>query len=209
MSSLVRERSPLLAEALGLIGHTAIRTRGTVGGSIAHADPAAELPAAVLALDAAMVCRGPDGERVTSAREFFVDYLTTALESHEVLTEIRLPPWTERSGWSFMEVSRRHGDFAMVGVACTVHVDTNGRFDDARLVLVGVGPTPHESVVGRHALIDREPSEALFLEVQRIVSADAELRPEGDIHASATYRREVAGVLAKRALRVAVARASS
>jgi aerobic carbon-monoxide dehydrogenase medium subunit len=208
-SPLCRERAPLLHEATGYIGHAAIRTRGTVGGSIAHADPAAELPAVAVALGAELVVRGHDGERTLRPEEFFVTYLTTALAPSELLIEIRLPAWPSGAGWCFMEISRRHGDFALVGVACVVEMDAEGRCSDARLVLTGVGGTPHVSVVGQDALRGERPSEELFQQVQAVVSADPSLEPDADVHASSLYRKEVAGVMAKRALRVAFERAAA
>ncbi|MBI3964102.1 MAG: FAD binding domain-containing protein, partial [Chloroflexi bacterium] len=125
-SDLVRARNPLLAEAIPFIGHTAIRNRGTVGGSIAHADPASELPAVAAALDAEMVIRGPEGERVATPDEFFLGYLTTAIEPTEILTEVRFPAWPAGAGWCFLELSRRHGDFAIVGLGVMVVMGSNG-----------------------------------------------------------------------------------
>src|SRR5581483_10431419 len=120
----------------------AIRSRGTVGGSVAHADPAAELPAVVAALEGTLVARGPAGERTIAARDFFVSYLTTALAPDELLTEIRLPVAPARTGAAFVEVSRRHGDFALVAAAAQVTLDANGACARAALALGGVGPTP-------------------------------------------------------------------
>ena len=208
-SELCRQRAPLLHEAIGFIGHVAIRTRGTIGGSIAHADPAGELPAVITALDAELIVRGPDGERTVRPDEFFLTYLTTALAPEELLTEVRLPPWPAGAGWSFMEISRRHGDFALVGIACVVRIDADGRCSDARLVLTGVGGVPYVSQVGQEALLGEQPSQALFERVQEVVSTDPGLEPEGDIHASAIYRKEVAGVMAKRALKVAFERVTA
>jgi aerobic carbon-monoxide dehydrogenase medium subunit len=206
-SALCRQRAPLLQEALGYVGHMAIRARGTVGGSVAHADPAGELPAVVTALDAELVVRGPGGQRIARPEEFFLTYLTTSLGPDEMLTEVRLPPWQVGTGWSFMEISRRHGDYALVGVACVVQVDGEGRCSDGRLVFTGVGGVPFVSTVGQDALRGERPSETLFEHVQQVVSADEALEPDSDIHASALYRKEVAGVMAKRALRVAFERA--
>lgn len=207
-SARCRERAPLLHEAIGFIGHAAIRSRGTVGGVIAHADPAAELPAVVLALGADMVVKGPQGKRTIAARDFFQGYLTTSLAADEILTEIRIPPWPEQSGWSFTEISRRHGDFAIVGVACVVEADANNVCTGARLVLTGVGGTPYVSEVGTQFLFGKALEDEVLDEAQHVVSGDPDLQPEADIHASALYRKEVAGVMAKRALRSARARLS-
>ena len=207
-SAPLRKRAPLLHEAVGYIGHIAIRTRGTIGGSIAHADPAGELPAVITALDGELVVRGPGGERTIRADEFFLTYLTTQLGPDELLTEVRLPPWPDAAGWSFMEVSRRHGDYALVGVACVVQVD-GGVCSDARLVFTGVGGTPYVSVVGQDAARGERPDDALYRRVEEAVSSDPGLEPEADIHASALYRKEVAGVMAKRALARAFERATA
>ena len=206
-SELCRTRAPLLQEAIGYVGHMAIRARGTIGGTVAHADPAAELPAVVTALDAELVVRGPAGERVIRPDELYLTYLTTTLAPEEMLIEVRLPAWPEGAGWSFMEVSRRHGDYALVGVACVLQLDGEGRCSDARLVFTGVGGTPYVSHVGQQALLGEQPSQALFERVQELVSADEGLEPESDLHASALYRKEVAGVMAKRALKAAYERA--
>ena len=208
-SELCRARAPLLHEALGYVGHIAIRTRGTVGGSVAHADPAGELPAVVTALGAELVVRGTREERVIRPEEFFLTYLTTTLGPDELLVEVRLPPWPAGAGWSFMEVSRRHGDFALVGVACVLELDAAGLCSNARLVFTGVGGTPYVSEVGQAALRGERPGQTLFEHVQAVVSADDGLEPESDIHASALYRKEVAGVLAKRALKAAFERVTN
>jgi aerobic carbon-monoxide dehydrogenase medium subunit len=202
-SDLVRQRAPLLHEAIGYIGHAAIRSRGTVGGSVAHADPAAELPAVVTALDAQLVVQGPAGTRVVSAADFFVTYLTTSLAGDEILTEVRLPPWPVGAGWCFKEISRRHGDFAIVGVACVLQADRDGVCTDARLVLTGVGGTPYVSTVGQQVLLGAKLSDELFVRVEEAIANDDALEPDSDIHASAIYRKEVGGVMAKRALRIA------
>lgn len=206
-STLCRDQAPLLQEAIGYIGHLAIRARGTIGGSIAHADPAGELPAVATALGAEVVVRGPAGERIVRPDALFVTYLTTTLGPDEIVTEVRLPPWPEGAGWSFMEVSRRHGDYALVGVACVLQLD-NGVCSDAQLVFTGVGGTPYVSAVGQDTLRGERPGPALFEQVERAVASDPDLQPDADIHASATYRKEVAGVMAKRALNVAFERAT-
>src|SRR5215467_11347665 len=183
-SDLVRERAPLVAQALHQIGHRAIRNRGTIGGSLAHADPAAELPAAALALAAELVVRSTRGERAIPADDFFRSYLTTALEPDELLVEVRLP--AVNGGSSFQEVARRHGDFALVGRAIR----------DVRLVLMGVGPTPVRAAGAEAMLRNVQPGEAAFAEAAE--AAVAGLEPTSDIHATADYRRRVAGVLARR-----------
>jgi aerobic carbon-monoxide dehydrogenase medium subunit len=203
-SPLVQERCPLLADALPQIGHPQIRNRGTVGGSLAHADPAAELPAVVAALDGELVVRSARGERRLAAERFFVGYLTTAAEPDELVVEARLPVAPPRTGTAFLEVSRRHGDFALVGVAVTVTVDDGGVCTRCAIALTGVGPTP---VVARDAarpLVGVKPAAEAFDEVARRVAAP--LHPDGDLHASSDYRKHLAGVLTRRALARAVAR---
>jgi len=204
-SSVVAACCPLLAETIALIGHPAIRSRGTIGGSLAHADPAAELPAAVLALDGRITLTGPRGARTLDARSFFVGALTTALAADEVLTEIAVPALPPATGTCFLEVARRHGDFALAGVAAIVAVESDGTCGRVRLALCGVGQTPIRGEPAEALLEGRRPDDDLFAEIQRRVSES--LRPDGDLHASADYRREVAGVLARRALALAWTRA--
>jgi carbon-monoxide dehydrogenase medium subunit len=202
---LVAEGWPLLAEATRYIGHAQIRNRGTVGGSLAHADPAAELPAVMAALDAELVIQGRDSARTVRSEEFFLSYLTTALTPDELLVETRVPALPPRTGWAFVEVSRRHGDFALVGVAALLTVDAGGTIGAARLAFTGAAPTPLRAARAEALLVGERPAEPLFREAGLVASAD--LEPEDDLHASADYRREVGGVLARRALVQAAARA--
>jgi carbon-monoxide dehydrogenase medium subunit len=204
-SALVKSRQPLLHAATLLIAHPQIRTRGTVGGSMAQADPAAEYPAVALALGAEFRIVGPGGERRASADDFFVTYLTTALEENEVLTEVRLPVLPERTGWSVQEVARRHGDFAMVGAAITLTVEGD-RCSDARIVLFGVGPTPLRARAAEQVVIGATPGDSLFVEAGKQAS-DALDDPLSDVHASAEYRRHLAQVLTRRGLAEAAGRA--
>ena len=204
MSPLARERCPLMADAMPQIGHVQIRNRGTVGGSLAHADPAGELPAVVAALDGELVLRSRRGERRLTPAQFFVGYLTTAVEPDELLVEARVPVTPPRSGAAFMEVSRRHGDFALVGVAATLTLDDAGVCTACSLAVTGVGPTP---VVPREAaasLVGVKPSAEAFDNVARRVAAG--LTPDSDLHASGDYRKHLAGVLTRRALARAAAR---
>lgn len=200
----VAARAPLVAEALRHIGHPQIRSRGTVGGSLAHADPAAELPAAAVALDAQLVLASTRGERVVGAGEFFTGYLSTALEPDELLVEIRIPRQEREVRWAFGEVARRHGDFALAGVAVVLRLDGDRRCQDARIVFTGVGPGPVripevEACLRGRRLTDEAVDEAARLAADR-------LEPPDDIHASAAYRRHVAGVLAARGIRQALER---
>jgi CO/xanthine dehydrogenase FAD-binding subunit len=193
---------PLLHEATRHVGHVQIRNRGTVGGSLAHAYPCAELPVAMGALDASFKLRGQETERVMQAQDFFVDALSTLLEPGELLVEILVPKTPPRTGSAFQEISRRHGDFALAAVAATVTLRSDGTIDIANLVFTGA--KPHRSLKTA-MLIGTKPDAASFNDVAS--AAAAELDPESDIHASAEYRKEVSKVLARRALAQAAARA--
>jgi len=205
-SGVVKTRQPLLHAATLLIAHPQIRNRGTVGGSMAQADPAAEYPAVALALDAEMRAMGPDGERTIKADDFFVSYLTTALEPVEVLTEVRFPVLSDGTGWAFQEISRRHGDFAMAGAAVTLSVERSGRCREARIVLFGVGSTPIRSRGAEQMLVGEALGETLLETAGRKAGEDL-AEPLSDVHASADFRRHLAEVLTRRALGEALARA--
>ena len=204
-SALVKSRQPLLHGATLWIAHPQIRNRGTVGGSMAHADPAAEYPAVALALGAEFRAVGPGGERTVPAEDFFVTYLTTALDENEVLTEVRVPALAERTGWSIQEVARRHGDFAMVGAAITLTLGGAGRCSDARIVLFGVGPTPLRARGAEQVVVGEAPDEAVFAEAGRKANEELD-EPLSDVHASADYRRHLAQVLTRRGLAEAASR---
>lgn len=206
LSPLVTETCPMLAEAVPLIGHFQIRNRGTIVGSLAHADPAAELGAVAVALGAELRINGPAGDRIVPAREFFVSYLTTALAPNELLVEARFPAARPRTAYAFTEFARRHGDFALVGVAAVLEQDQARRCTDVRLAFTGVGPVPLLFTDEKGQL----RGELLTLEAMRGFAKEiaAKLAPESDIHASAEYRRELAAVLAERALGTAAARSA-
>ncbi|HUW14326.1 MAG TPA: xanthine dehydrogenase family protein subunit M [Anaerolineae bacterium] len=204
---LISERSPLLHETIPNIAYPQIRSRGTLGGSIAHADPAAELAAVSLVLNARFRLRSQSAERWVPAGEFFVGLFMTVLEPEELLVEIALPPMPERSGWSFMEVTRRHHDFAMAGIAAMVTLDDAGRCSEARIAFLSVGDGPVDARQASAALEGQEVTEEAILSAAEI-AASADVDPGNDIHASAEYRRHLARVLAVRALTQAVQRAS-
>jgi len=204
-SELVRTRQQLFLEATRLIGHPQIRNRGTVGGSMAHADPAAEYPAAALVLGAKLRVVGDGGERSIDAADFFVSTLTTALEPFEILTEVRVPVLAPGTGWSMLEVSRRHGDFAMAGAALTLRLD-GGRIASARIVLFGVGPIPVRARAAEEILAGEKPAAAIYTRAAAQACASVS-EPLSDLHASAEYRLHLAGVLVERALAEAVVRA--
>lgn len=203
-SPAVETGVPLLHEALGHVAHREIRNAGTVCGSAAHADSAAEIPAVCLALDAEMVAASTRGTRVIPARDFYVSYLETALEPDELLTAIRLPVQAPGTGASFLEVAPRRGDYALAGVAASVTA-TNGLVQSASIAFLGVGPTPIRAEAAEQLLRDATPSDELLSETAR--RASEELEPADDVHASADYRREAARVLAWRALGIALDRA--
>jgi CO/xanthine dehydrogenase FAD-binding subunit len=204
LSALVTATCPLLAEALPFIGHFQIRNRGTVVGSLAHADPAAELGAVALALGAELRIQSTRGTRTVPAEQFFVSYLTTAVAPDELLVEARFPAARPRTGYAFAEFARRHGDFALVGVAAIVEQDPARRCAEVRLAFTGVGPVPI-LCTDEQGVLCGEPftSQAMNAFAER---AAASFEAEPDIHASAEYRRELAGVLAERALQSAAAR---
>jgi aerobic carbon-monoxide dehydrogenase medium subunit len=204
-SDVVIAEAPMLASALRLVGHTAIRNRGTVGGSIAHADPAAEMPAVLTALDGQVVVRSTRGERTIDADTFIQGFLTTDLEADELVTAIRLPPWPASTGWAFDEFSRRNGDFAIVGVATMISLAPDGRVGRARLVFSGVGGTPMRAVDAETAMVGETPSPALWAAAAD--QAAAALDPPADLHGSPAYRRQLARVLAARSLQQAYERA--
>ena len=204
-SDVVRTANPLLAHAVRFIGHSAIRNRGTVGGSIAHADPAAELPAILLALDGEVEARSTRGTRTIPAPAFFEGFLTTSLEPDELLTAVRVPALLAGTGWSFQEFSRRSGDFAIVGVAATVRLDGNGKVADARLAFSGVDQVPVRATTAESVLTGATPSDDLWKSAAH--AAASPLEPASDIHGSAAYRKHLAAVLAERALREAHDRA--
>jgi len=194
--------APLVSEALPHVGHTAIRTRGTVCGSIAHADPAAELPAVALATDAIMVAESSDGVRHIRASDFFEGYLQTALRPDELLTEVRFPRWPDNTGAAVSEVSRRHGDFAMMGVACMISVADG--ITAAALSFFGADSVPIRATEAEQSLVARPPDRAAFNDAAEIVMST--LQPGADLHASAAHRRHLAGVVTRRALAEASSR---
>lgn len=192
------ERLPLLAAALKHVGHVAIRNRGTVVGSVAHADPASELPALLLCLDGEVVARGPRGERVIPGAALYRAPLTTSLAADELVTEARFTLPRPEAGWGFAEVARRHGDFALVGAAALLWLDGGGRVAGVRLAFFGVGGTPARGAAAETALTGQTPTAERIRDAAR--AAAATLESEGDIHASARYRQDVAAVLAERVL---------
>lgn len=204
--SRVAETAPLLHEAVPLIAHPQIRNRGTVGGSLAHADPAAELPAVAVAARARFKLQSAADERWVPAPEFFTGLFATALEPDEILVEIEVPASAPATGWCFQEIARRHGDYAQVGVAAMVSLGTDGACREARLVYLSVGDGPIEARQAA-ALLAGEVLSEEALEAAVAHAGNEEIEPTDDIHASAEFKRHLARVLSRRALRKAAERA--
>jgi CO/xanthine dehydrogenase FAD-binding subunit len=196
-SPVVKERLPLLAEATRWVGHLPIRTRGTIGGSIAHADPSAEYPAVLTALEGEVVARGPKGERVIKAGDLFQTYLTTSLAPDEILVEVRMPATPAGAGYALEEFARRHGDFAIVGIAAMI-VRQGPRCTVARLATAGAGPVPLR-LRAAEEILERDGLGEAAIEAAARRAAEL-VSPDADIHASADYRRHLTGVLTKRAI---------
>lgn len=198
MSPLVQNKCPLLSHAAGLIGHVTIRNRGTFGGSLAHADPSAELPLVLAALEGHIVVESSEGRRIVSPSEFFVSYLTTALQRTEILTEIWIPALGPRTGWGFQELALQHGAFAMVASAAILSMDKDDVCSEARLVLGNVASTPVRATASENHLKGKSLTPKVLREAAEKVIEVVEAT--GDIHASAEYRTEMAKVFARRAL---------
>jgi len=203
---LVAAQSPLLHEAMPWVAHPQIRNRGTLGGSLAHADPAAELPVVALALQARLRAQSAHGERWITADDFFRGLFTTALAADEMLVEVALPPLPVHTGTAFVEFARRRGDYALMGVAAIVTLDPSGLIQRARLVYLNAGEGP-VLAPGASALLEgRKPTPETVAEAARL-AAENEIAPSGNVHASQAYQRHLAAVLTRRAMQRAVERA--
>ncbi len=203
-SPVVARRLPLLQEATRWVGHLPIRSRGTIGGSIAHADPSAEYPAVLTALDGEVVVQGPRGRRTLKPAALFETYLTTSLAPDDLLVEVRLPAMAAGAGFAFEEFARRHGDFALVGIAAMV-VRDGARCTTARLASAGAGPVPVR-LRAAEEILERDGLGAAAIDAAAARAAEL-VNPDSDVHASADYRRHLARVLTARALKRAVDRA--
>jgi CO/xanthine dehydrogenase FAD-binding subunit len=199
-SPLVARHFPVLSCAMTHVAHLAIRNRGSIGGSLSHADPAAELPMLALLLNAELTIASASGSRTVAARDFFLDTMTVALDGAELLTEIVLPKLPSHTGWGFEEVARRHGDFALAAVATTLTL-SGDRIAEARIALTGVGPTALRATETEALLVGRRLDDNLTL--RAIAAVREAISPETDLHASSDYRRHLAGVLTGRALAAA------
>jgi carbon-monoxide dehydrogenase medium subunit len=204
--ALIRERAPLIAETMPFIAHPQIRNRGTIGGSLAHADPAAELPALMVILEARFRLRSARGERWMGASQCFQGIFTTLLEPDEILVEIELRPLPPATGYAFVEFARRHGDYALLGVAARLTLGPDGRIAAAQLVYLNAGEVPVSAYAAGASLLGRAPDAAAFREAASI-AVESEIHPIGNIHASTAYLRHLGHVLTARALQSAADRA--
>lgn len=202
-SDVVRGRVPLLADAGAHVAHVPVRERGTVVGSVAFADPSAELPTALLALDGQVVARSVRGERVLDADAFFTGPFANALDPDELAVELRIP--AQAGGSAFVELSRRHGDLPVCGVATVVRLDGDGTVASARIALCGVGERPVRARAAEDSLTGQQPTDELVREVAAVTARNTD--PPSDCHGSAEYRRHLAGVLTRRALTTSISRA--
>jgi len=204
--SSIAKHIPLLTEATPFIAHPQIRNRGTIGGSIVNADPAAELPVLMLALNARLKAKNVSGERWIDARDFFTGMFSTALEPDEILVEIELPFMPQRTGWSFIEVAPRAGDYALMGVAALVTLDENGKCRQAKLVYLnaGEGPMDAKEAVKR---LEGETLNETLIESAAVHASEKEINPFGNVHTSPEFQRHLANVLTKNALKQSMQRA--
>ncbi len=204
--SAVAGHSPLLAEAVPFIAHPQVRNRGTIGGSLVNADPAAELPVLMLALSARLKAKSVSSERWIDAQDFFAGMFTTALVPDEILVEIEIPFMKPRTGWSFMEVAPRAGDYALMGVAALVTLEEGGKCREAKLVFLNAGDGPMDAKEAAGMLVDETLTDAL-IESAAAVASEKEINPFGNVHTSAEFQRHLANVLTRRALKQAWRRA--
>ena len=204
----IARRSPLLHEAAPNIAHPQIRNRGTIGGSIVNADPAAELPVLMVASNARLKAQNVSGERWIDANDFFVGMFTTALQPDEILVEIEIPFMSPRTGWSFMEVAPRAGDYALMGVACLAALDENGKCSHAKLVYLNAGDGPVEARESAQSLTGEQLNDELITSAAEHAS-ESEITPFGNVHTSPEFQRHLAKVLTRKALKQAIERAGA
>ena len=207
-SQTIARLAPLLHETMPYIAHPQIRNRGTIGGSLAHADPAAELPVVTVALQARFRLQRAGGERWVAAQDFYQELFTTAVQPQEILTEVAIPPLPPRTGWAFLEVARRHGDYAQAGVAVLISLDEAGVCQQARLVYLNVGEIPMRAPKAAALLLGEVPSPSLLAAAAH-TAAQSEIDPTSDVQGTAVYKRHLAHVLGQRALQQAIARAQA
>ncbi len=205
-SQLVQKQNPLLFETMPNIAHPQIRNRGTIGGSLAHADPASELPVLAYATGARFKAKSSKEERWLETDEFFAGMFTISLKEDEILTEIEFPDLENNRGWSFLEIARRKGDYAMAGLAATISLDAENKIKDADLVYLNVGDGPVRAVEAMQSLVGKQGSKKAFSEAASIAS-EKEISPFGNVHASADFQRHLSKTLTERALAIATNRA--
>ena len=205
-SDLLAQKCPLLSETAAEIGDVQVRNRGTIGGSLAHADPAADYPASILAIDAEIVAATSGGTRTIAVREFFVDMLTTQLRHGEILTQVRVPIQKGRTGAAYKKLFQPASGFAIVGVATRLSLGANGKIESAAIGITGLGPKAYRAEAAEKALVGKKPGEKEIASAAKLTPRGIE--PLGDLHASANYRREMAIVFARRALQAAASIAS-
>ncbi|MFY9583634.1 MAG: xanthine dehydrogenase family protein subunit M [Candidatus Acidiferrales bacterium] len=208
-SELLRAKCPLLPETAAAIGDVQVRNRGTLGGSLAHADPAADYPAAILALDAEIVAASTAGTRTIAARGFFVDMLTTQLRPGEILSQVRIPLFAPRTGTAYCKLHQPASGFAIVGAAARVTLNKSGKIEDVAVGITGVGPKAYRAEAVEKALLGKKVAPKPPADVVKYAARHAAdgIEPLADLHASAEYRREMAAVFTRRALERAIARA--
>jgi carbon-monoxide dehydrogenase medium subunit len=205
-SDLVRARCPLMHEAIVLVGHRQTRNRGTIGGSLCHLDPAAELVSVAAACDATVVVAGPSGGREMAFADFPIAFMAPAIEPNELVTAVRFPIWAAGHGYAFVEFARRHGDFAVVSAAALLETDGSGKITRASLTIGGAGIAPFRAREAESALVGQAAGDKLFRDAGETCRA---IEAVDDVHASASYRRHLATVLARRALETAQSRLGS
>jgi len=202
-SDLVAKRCPLLREAILQVGHRQTRNRGTVGGSLSHLDPSAEIPAVCAAMDATITVQGPKGERQIAFADYPAGYMAPSIEADELVTSVRLPLWPAGHGYAFVEFARRHGDFAIVSAAALLEAGPDGKIRRASVTVSGVGPAPVRLTAAEKALVGQKPAAELF---RTVAEEGRKLEAMGDIHAPSEYRQHLAAVLSRRALEKAQTR---
>ena len=202
-SELVAKRCPLLREAIRQVGHRQTRNRGTVGGSLSHLDPSAEIPAVCAAMDATITVQGPKGERQIAFADYPAGYMAPSIEANELVTSVRLPLWPAGHGYAFAEFARRHGDFAIVSAAALLEAGADGKIKRASVTVSGVGPAPVRLTAAEKALVGQKPAAELF---RSVAEEGRKIEAMGDIHAPSEYRQHLAAVLSRRALEKAQTR---
>jgi carbon-monoxide dehydrogenase medium subunit len=202
-SNELKQQLPIVAETIATVGDVQVRNRGTIGGSLVHADPGGDMPAVVLALGGELVIKGPNGERTVPAEDFFLGMLTTAVEQDEILTEIRLPKLSGKAGYAYQKQANKASGYAVVGVAVAVSLAADGTVQDARIGITGAGPQPVRATEAENALKGKQPSDETIAAAAQ-AAAGAIDDPMEDIHASGEYRRELVRVHTRRALQRAI-----